>query len=123
MKTALPRPVPIDKVFRAFSDRTRIRILHLLSAVGECCVGDIVEVLRIPQPRASRHLAYLRTARLVHVRRAKNWAYYSLAPAGGPFQQKLLECLSCCFRDVPQLRGDVQRATRLKAEGGGCCPA
>ena len=47
----------VDLMFRAFSDRTRLRILHVLRD-GELCVGDIVESLRAPQPRISRHLAY-----------------------------------------------------------------
>ena len=48
-----------DGKFRAFSDSTRLRILHLLQA-GELCVGDLVKVIQVPQPTASRHLAYLR---------------------------------------------------------------
>ena len=32
------------------SDRTRLRILHVLQG-GELCVGDIVEVLQAPQPK------------------------------------------------------------------------
>jgi ArsR family transcriptional regulator len=122
MKTT-SHPTPVDQVFRAFSDRTRIRILHLLSAARECCVGDIVDILRIEQPRASRHLAYLRKARLVRIRRAKNWVYYSLAPAESAFHRKLFECLGCCFGEVPQFRDDARRAAKLKSEGGGCCPA
>jgi DNA-binding transcriptional ArsR family regulator len=58
----------VNLMFRAFSDRTRLRILHLLSE-GELCVGDLVGVLRVPQPTASRHLAYLRRAGLVVTRK------------------------------------------------------
>jgi DNA-binding transcriptional ArsR family regulator len=58
----------IDLMFRAFSDRTRLRILYLLK-YGETCVGDLVEILGVPQAKASRHLAYLRKAGLVEVRR------------------------------------------------------
>jgi ArsR family transcriptional regulator, arsenate/arsenite/antimonite-responsive transcriptional repressor len=36
-----------DLMFRAFSDRTRLRILHVLLG-GELCVGDIVEILQAP---------------------------------------------------------------------------
>ena len=43
----------VDLLFRAFSDRTRLRILHLLLG-GETCVGDIVESLQVPQPKVSR---------------------------------------------------------------------
>jgi ArsR family transcriptional regulator len=108
-------------MFRAFSDGTRLRILHLLRD-GECCVGDLVAVLRVPQPTASRHLAYLRKAGLVRVRRAGLWCHYSLAPAATPFHGKLLECLVCCFADVPQVREDAARAAKLRKTGAGCCP-
>jgi ArsR family transcriptional regulator, arsenate/arsenite/antimonite-responsive transcriptional repressor len=112
---------PIDLMFRAFSDRTRLRILYLLKE-GESCVGDLVEVLRIDQPRVSRHLDYLKKAGLVYVRRSRTWRFYSLAPAQGAFHEKLLECLTCCFGEVPQLQTDRLRATKLKKSGGGCCP-
>ncbi len=112
--------VDVDLMFRAFSDRTRLRILRLLLE-GELCVGDMVEILRVPQPRASRHLAYLRKAGLVVVRKSGLWSYYSLAWADTPFQEKLLECLSNCFRDVPEIRADEARAARVR-KSGGCCP-
>jgi ArsR family transcriptional regulator, arsenate/arsenite/antimonite-responsive transcriptional repressor len=110
----------VDLMFRAFSDRTRLRILYLLQG-GECCVGNIVDILGIEQPTASRHLAYLRKAKLVVVRRAGLWCYYSLAHASAPFHQKLLECLSCCFAAVPEIEADQARAKKLLARGG-CCP-
>ncbi len=105
--------------FRALSDRTRLRILHLLQR-GEMCVGDLVSVLRVEQPSASRHLAYLRRAGLVVVRRAKAWSYYSLAPAGSPFHRKLLECLREAAAEAPDVLADAVRAARLEKTGG-CC--
>ena len=110
----------VDLMFRAFSDRTRLRILHVLQG-GELCVGDIVEVLLAPQPRVSRHLAYLRKARLVIVRKSGLWSHYSLAPAKSPFHRKLLECLAKCFGDVPELQADNARAAKTR-KSGGCCP-
>jgi ArsR family transcriptional regulator len=107
-------------MFRAFSDRTRLRILYLLQG-GECCVGNIVEILGIEQPTASRHLAYLRKAKLVVVRKAGLWSYYSLAVAKEPFHQKLLECLNCCFAEVPEIQADQKRAAKIRGDGG-CCP-
>jgi len=109
-----------DRMFRAFSDRTRLRILFLLQQ-GESCVNDIVDILEIEQPTASRHLGYLRRANLVRARRAGQWCYYSLAPAKEPFHKKLLECLSCCFSEVPQLQADAKRAQKIRKVGG-CCP-
>jgi ArsR family transcriptional regulator len=111
----------VDLMFRAFSDRTRLRILHLLLQ-GELCVGDIVTALDMPQPRISRHLAYLRKAKLVNVRKQGLWCYYSLAPAESDFQRKLHECLADCFSEVPEMRSDAARVKRLK-QSGGCCPS
>src|SRR4051812_35263204 len=94
--------VPVDRLFRAFSDRTRLRILNLLRG-GELCVCDIVRVLHLPQPKISRHLAYLRRARLVLARKEGLWMHYRLAPATGEFHASLITCLACCFSSVPEL--------------------
>jgi len=115
----------VDLMFRAFSDRTRLRILHMLLG-GELCVCDIVAVLAVPQPKASRHLAYLRRAGLVLARKEGLWSYYSLATARGTFHKKLLDCLSCCFHEVPELAADAKRlAGRLRqralASPTSCC--
>lgn len=111
----------VDLMFRAFSDRTRLRILSLLRS-REFCVGDIVEVLQVPQPCISRHLAYLRRADLVTVRKAGLWSYYSLASAQTAFHKRLLSCLANCFSEVPQIQADQARAVEIKKTGG-CCPA
>lgn len=117
--TARPKNTA-DAKFRAFSDQTRLRILHLLQS-GELCVGDIVAVLRVPQPTASRHLSYLRKAALVKTRKSGQWIHYALAPARTVFHQKLLECLANCFEEIGSLKADGQRLKRVR-ERGGCCP-
>jgi len=111
----------VDLMFRAFSDRTRLRILHVLCG-GELCVGDIVASLRAPQPRISRHLAYLRKAHLVVVRKSGLWSHYSLAPAKTPFHRKLLDCLGKCFAEVPELQADEVQSMKVR-NSGGCCPS
>ena len=121
MKTARPRTAA-NRKFRAFSDPTRVRILALLSR-GERCVGDLVEVLGVPQPTASRHLAYLRRSGLVRTRDAGVWVYYRLAPPRSTFHGKLLECLSACFGEIPEVKGDARRLARLGESGSGCCPS
>jgi ArsR family transcriptional regulator len=104
----------VDFLFRAFSDRTRLRILNLLKP-GELCVCDLVRALGSPQPKISRHLAYLRKAGLVTARKEGLWMHYQLAPAKSRFHQKLMECLSCCFADLPELAKDARRRP------DGCC--
>jgi ArsR family transcriptional regulator, arsenate/arsenite/antimonite-responsive transcriptional repressor len=119
MKSDTPQ-IAADLAFRAFSDRTRLRILHLLLD-GELCVGDLVAILKTPQPTASRHLAYLRKARLVTTRNHGAWTFYALAPARSAFHKKLLACLAQCFTELAEIASDSRKAKQVKRSGG-CCP-
>src|SRR5206468_1824721 len=76
----------LERTFRALADTTRLRIVGLL-LTGEVCVCHIHESLRIPQPKASRHLAYLRKAGLVQARREGLWMHYRLAELPDPLLQ------------------------------------
>lgn len=73
----------LTQVYAALADPTRLRILALLRD-GEVCVCDIHASLDVPQPTASRHLAYLRKAGLVDARRAGTWMHYRLLPIDNP---------------------------------------
>lgn len=110
----------VNLKFRAFSDPIRLRILHLLRK-GEICVGDLVRILDVPQPTASRHLGYLRDAELVVVRKEGRWAFYSLAEVTNSFHKSLLDCLGTCFIEVPELMEDAERLKELRESGEACC--
>lgn len=73
----------LTSVYAALADPTRLRILSLLGD-GEICVCHIHASLDVPQPTASRHLAYLRKAGLVEARREGIWMHYRLAPLNNP---------------------------------------
>ena len=73
----------LTTVFGALADATRLRILSLLKD-GEVCVCHLHGSLGVPQPTASRHLAYLRRTGLVTARREGIWMHYSLAPQSDP---------------------------------------
>lgn len=103
----------INLMFRAFSDRTRMRILHIIQD-GAMNVGDIARVVRVPQPTASRHLAYLRRAGLVRTERRGGFIFYSLTPARLAFHRHLIECLRSCLPQVPEMAGDARRAAVLR---------
>jgi ArsR family transcriptional regulator len=68
----------LTAVYAALADPTRLRILSLLGD-HEICVCHIHASLDVPQPTASRHLAYLRKAGLVEARRDGIWIHYRLA--------------------------------------------
>jgi ArsR family transcriptional regulator len=67
----------MERFFQALGDRTRLRLLNLMGE-QEICVCYFVEVLDQPQPKISRHLAYLRSAGLVAARREGRWMHYRL---------------------------------------------
>ena len=84
------KPVPairdlddLTQVYAALADPTRLRILSLLSE-DEICVCHIHASLDVPQPTASRHLAYLRKSGLVAARRDGIWMHYRLAKITNP---------------------------------------
>jgi ArsR family transcriptional regulator, arsenate/arsenite/antimonite-responsive transcriptional repressor len=110
------RLVKMEQLFKAMADQTRLRILALLAG-GEVCVCDIHGTLRIPQPRASRHLAYLRRAGLVVDRKAGLWVHYSLADPDDPVLKTLLAGTVHCLSHVP----GVAHKAKDEQPGLPCC--
>ena len=105
-----PQLRSLETLFKALSDRTRLRILALV-AQGEICVCEIHGALGIPQPTASRHLAYLRRAGLVSGRRKGLWVYYRLSEQSDPI-----------VRDILTAVGRTLDVVRVQCCGGpGCC--
>jgi ArsR family transcriptional regulator, arsenate/arsenite/antimonite-responsive transcriptional repressor len=105
-------------VFKALSDPTRLRILGLL-LTGEVCVCHIHETLRIPQPKASRHLAYLRAAGLVGARREGLWMHYRLSDLPDPILQSITEMVRHALTHLDTVQKD---AGRLQKKTGCCLP-
>jgi len=105
-----------DQLFKAFSDATRLRLLNLL-AQREHCVCEFQSILRVPQPKISRHLAYLRRSGLVKTRREGKMIFYSLAPAMNAVHTSLLRCLRGCFTEIEFLQKDIARDQK------GCLPS
>lgn len=95
----------VEKIFRALSDLTRLRILNLLRG-GELCVCDLIDVLELPQSTVSRHLAYLRKVNLVTARKDGLWHYYQLVASDVKFIRKVLECVAAANEAVGALHKD-----------------
>lgn len=104
----------LDTLFKGFADPTRIRILNVLAA-GELCVCDVVDVLRLPQPTISRHLAYLRRMGLVECTREGKFAHYRLANAEHAVHRHLIDCARSCFVGVPALDRERRQADKRTA--------
>jgi ArsR family transcriptional regulator len=67
----------MERFFQALGDNTRLRLLNLMGD-QEICVCYFVEILDQPQPKISRHLAYLRSAGIVAARREGKWIHYRI---------------------------------------------
>jgi len=115
----MSQPLPgMERVFKALGDVTRLRILGLL-LTGEVCVCHIHESLRIPQPKASRHLAYLRRAGLVDTRKDGLWVHYRLAHAADPILATIQQAVTHALTHVAAVQRDAER---LQKKTGCCLP-
>ena len=113
--TAAGKNAPsLDQLFRALADRTRLRLLNLMSE-GEVCVCYFVQVLDAPQPKISRHLAYLRKAGVVAARREGKWMHYRLTRPADSHAANILKTTLAAFEENKEFRRDLQRLNRA------CC--
>ena len=109
--------VEIERFFLALADRTRLRLLNLMGD-DEVCVCDLVEVMDEPQPKISRHLAYLRRAGIVAARREGRWMHYRIStPADEGAARILADVLSWLATE----RGMRRDRTHLVKIGGLSC--
>ena len=114
MAKSKDKPVPMDQLFRALADPTRLRLIHLMSE-QEICVCYFIEVIGAPQPKISRHLAYLRRAGLVAARREGKWMHYRLTVPRDPHAAAILKTTMDALKENPDMQRDCERLNRA------CC--
>jgi ArsR family transcriptional regulator, arsenate/arsenite/antimonite-responsive transcriptional repressor len=98
----------LDLLFRALADPTRLRLLNLI-ADREICVCYFVEILRISQPKVSRHLAYLRRAGIVASRREGKWMHYRLVTPKDQAAASILHETLKHLKEKTEMRRDISR--------------
>jgi ArsR family transcriptional regulator, arsenate/arsenite/antimonite-responsive transcriptional repressor len=98
----------LDLLFRALADPTRLRLLNLI-ADREICVCYFVEILRISQPKVSRHLAYLRRAGIAVSRREGKWMHYRLVAPKDQAAASILHETLKHLKEKPEMRRDISR--------------
>lgn len=84
----------LGSLLSLLSDPTRLRVLFVLVAVDELCVGDLALALQISMDQSSYALKLLRGAGLVQSRRDGRVIYYRLADG---FPHRLLDH---CLREL-----------------------
>jgi ArsR family transcriptional regulator len=106
--------IVMEQFFRALADRTRLRLLNLLGD-GEVCVCFFVEVLRMSQPKISRHLSYLRRAGVVASRREGKWMHYRLIEPTGETKRRVFREVRAWLREEGEMQRDRERLVKM------CC--
>ena len=77
------------RVFKAFCDENRLRILELLRS-GEKCACVLLDDLHITQSTLSHHMKILCDAGVVNGRKEGKWVHYSIDPVGAERAVELL---------------------------------
>lgn len=96
--------------FKALSDKTRLKILWLLStAKADLCVCEIMDTIEDSHCNISRHLKILKTAKLVRENKQGKWVYFGVTAPKDPFHESLLQAVSSIpeeqfFNDAKRLK-------------------
>lgn len=104
----------IEILFKALADRTRLRLLSLMGS-DEVCVCYFVEVMRIHQPKISRHLAYLRRAGVVAARREGKWMHYRIIEPEDARAKRVFAEVCAWLAEDREMQRDRERLMKV------CC--
>ena len=108
------KPFDMERFFQALGDNTRLRLLNLMGD-QELCVCYFVEILDQPQPKISRHLAYLRNASIVTARRDGKWMHYRIVMPPNEGAAQVLRQILQWFNEEKTMQADRAKLTRA------CC--
>ena len=104
------------QLFKLLADETRVRILHLLQQTDELNVLELCKLLEQRQPSVSHHLALLRVAGLIDMRRDGKHNYYRVVPkefeelVARVFQVSESSPLRVCFENYELRYGLIESA-------------
>ncbi len=92
------------QIFKAFSDESRARIIHLLYQYKELTISDLEAILDFTQTKTSRHVTYLRNSGLLNVRKQDQWVFYSIKDEVYEIVNQMIQFV---LKD-PQLQKDLE---------------
>ena len=104
----------METFFQALGDNTRLRLLNLMGK-QEVCVCYLAEILGGPQPKISRHLAFLRKSGIVSGRRKGKWVYYRIVMPPNEGAEKVLLQVLQWLKEEKAMQADRARLTKA------CC--
>lgn len=91
-----------EDLFQAMADQTRLRIVRLLATTQEeACLCELVDSLREPSYKLSRHMKILRQAGLLSAQKEGRWVYHRLV-SEPTYIMKLVAAV-CALPDVERV--------------------
>lgn len=87
------------KIFKAFCDENRLKILELLKS-GEKCVCTLLKELPIGQSTLSHHMKILIQSGVVEGRKEGKWMYYSFSEIGCQESRELLNAILTKSKEI-----------------------
>jgi ArsR family transcriptional regulator len=104
----------LTDIFKALSDKTRLRILGILVRANcEMCVCEIMDTVKESQYNVSRHLKVLKYAGLVREHKDGRFVYYSVTKSGDKVHKIIWELFSTISGDI--FDDDAQRLKKRLA--------
>jgi ArsR family transcriptional regulator len=102
-----------SKIFKALSDKNRLRIVKMLE-VKPMCVCEITAVLKLAPSTVSKHLSLLHGAELIEDRREGKWVnYYLPSKSQSPFAAEILKLLRSSLGDDADVQADSKKAKKV----------
>ncbi|MFA7173111.1 MAG: metalloregulator ArsR/SmtB family transcription factor [Kiritimatiellia bacterium] len=118
-------------LFKALSDRNRLRVVAALMGYDELCACQIIELLQVTGATASRHMGVLLSAGLITSRKDGRWVYYRMKKDAISFAS-VLDLIGRELEKDPDMESDKKKLTLIDAcdleelcrqqRGEKCCP-
>lgn len=118
-------------LFKALSDKNRLRVIAALTGNEELCACQITELLGVTGATASRHMGILINAGLIESRKEGRWVYYRLNTSVEDFTS-VLEWMKSEFEKSQDIENDFKTLKKItayepedlcrKQRGEECCP-
>lgn len=112
------------RIFKALSDKTRLRIINLLLRSNLwLCVCEIVDSLNESQYNVSKHLKELKYAGLLEEKKTGRWVSYGLASARDTkdeFKEVLFRAIASIPEDLIAKDMELLKARLFLRQEGKC---
>ena len=110
--------INLTNFFALASDETRLRIMILL-AQEELCVCELCGILKLSQPKVSKHLGKLRDTKYVTSRQEGKFVFYSLNVSDKVIMD-FINNIILNLNNYPQLKADKERSSTKEVFLDGC---